>query len=145
MAAKPSEWVFIVEGKKDVDRLAAEARVLNLPDLPPKGDVSDYLDAEHTVQELLSLAEEAPEWEVKQDADWQKPRIQANDRQLPDISSDAVEALLANNKPPALFVWGGSLVRIEENGQDRPRAIQINAKTMRGILARAADWYIQNR
>jgi hypothetical protein len=33
-----------------------EARILELPDLPPKGDVSDWLDAGHSVEELLELA-----------------------------------------------------------------------------------------
>lgn len=35
----------------------ADLRVLALPDLPDKGDVSDWLDAEHTSAELVSLAD----------------------------------------------------------------------------------------
>lgn len=38
-----------------------EVRWLNLPGLPAKGDVSDWLDAGHTVEELERLANEAPE------------------------------------------------------------------------------------
>jgi hypothetical protein len=40
---------------------AASVRVLLLPDLPPKGDVSDWLDAGHDVEELRELAEAQPE------------------------------------------------------------------------------------
>ena len=42
--------------------IAAEIRLLHLPDLPAGGDVSDWLDAGGTVESLLSLAEKAPLW-----------------------------------------------------------------------------------
>jgi 5S rRNA maturation endonuclease (ribonuclease M5) len=115
LAADPAQPVFIVEGEKDADRLAAlgfvattnaggagkwrneynehlrgrhvviipdndepgrehaakvtrslrgiaaSVRVLKLPDLKLKGDVSDWLDAEGVVDELLVLAESAQE------------------------------------------------------------------------------------
>lgn len=38
-----------------------EVRWLELPGLPDKGDVSDWLNAGHTVEELERLASEAPE------------------------------------------------------------------------------------
>ena len=41
-------------------RLGVTVRMLELPALPPKGDVSDWLDAGHTVSELAALAENAP-------------------------------------------------------------------------------------
>jgi putative DNA primase/helicase len=41
--------------------IAASVRILPLPGLPPKGDVSDWLDAGHTVEELRALATAAPE------------------------------------------------------------------------------------
>lgn len=42
--------------------VTAEVKVLRLPDLPPKGDVSDWLAAGHSVEELQRLAEEARPW-----------------------------------------------------------------------------------
>ena len=40
-----------------------EARIVALPDLPPKGgDVSDYLDAGHDKADLLELVAQAPVW-----------------------------------------------------------------------------------
>ena len=39
-----------------------EARVLTLPDLPPKGDVSDWLAAGGTKAALVALAKDAPIW-----------------------------------------------------------------------------------
>jgi hypothetical protein len=41
-------------------RLGVVVRILELPDLEPKGDVSDWLDAGHTPAELLELADRAP-------------------------------------------------------------------------------------
>ena len=39
---------------------ASAVKVMELPELPPGGDVSDWLDVGHTVEELLALAEAAP-------------------------------------------------------------------------------------
>jgi DNA primase len=41
---------------------AASVKVVDLPDLPEKGDVSDFLDAGGTVEQLRELADVAPEW-----------------------------------------------------------------------------------
>lgn len=40
---KGREAEVIVEGEKDVDAAGLDVKVLALPDLPPKGDVNDYL------------------------------------------------------------------------------------------------------
>lgn len=42
--------------------VAASVKVVELPGLPPKGDVSDWLDAGHSGAELAQLAAAAPEW-----------------------------------------------------------------------------------
>jgi hypothetical protein len=44
-------------------RDAASIKVVELPGLPEKGDVSDWLDAGHTADELRALVEAAPEWQ----------------------------------------------------------------------------------
>ena len=43
--------------------LAAEVKVVKLPDLPEKGDVSDWLDQGHTTDELLDLLGRTPPYE----------------------------------------------------------------------------------
>ena len=50
--------------------IAASVKVVELPELPLKGDVSDWLDLGHTREELEALAEKAPIWapEAPQDA-----------------------------------------------------------------------------
>jgi hypothetical protein len=42
--------------------VARGVRVVELPDLPPKGDVSDWLDGGKTVRELRGLVHETPIW-----------------------------------------------------------------------------------
>jgi hypothetical protein len=47
---------------RSIAGVASSVRVLLLPNLPPKGDVSDWLEAGGTVAELERLAREAPEY-----------------------------------------------------------------------------------
>lgn len=47
--------------------VAASVRVLALPDLPEKGDVSDWLKNGGTAEELRAMIEAAPEWEPPED------------------------------------------------------------------------------
>ncbi|MEA3250556.1 MAG: hypothetical protein U9Q35_03095 [Pseudomonadota bacterium] len=47
------------KARASLDAAGAQVRVLCLPDLPPKGDVSDWLDAGGTKERLLVLAEES--------------------------------------------------------------------------------------
>ena len=116
-AAGPEQWIWVVEGEKDADRLrglglvattspmgankwrahhtremrgrqvavipdndeagishaekiaaavwevGTNVKVLNLPELPDKGDVSDWLDAGHTVDELDEMLARTPSYE----------------------------------------------------------------------------------
>ena len=71
--------VVIIPDNDDVGRRHAEQvarslvgkaksiRVLELPNLPEKGDVSDWLAAGGTKEELLSMAEQAPEYKPKEE------------------------------------------------------------------------------
>jgi putative DNA primase/helicase len=43
--------------------IAASVRIIRLPNLAVKGDVSDWLDAGHTIKELDHLADETLEWD----------------------------------------------------------------------------------
>jgi hypothetical protein len=49
--------------------VAASVKVLELPGLPEKGDVSDWLNGGSTVEQLLALVEAAPEHEPGQEND----------------------------------------------------------------------------
>ena len=47
---------------QSVALLAASVKILELPDLPPGGDVFDFLNQGKTKEDLLALAEAAPVW-----------------------------------------------------------------------------------
>jgi putative DNA primase/helicase len=58
------------EGRKHVEKIAralygraASVKVVVLPGLPEKGDVSDWLDAGNAVEELPRILDETPQWE----------------------------------------------------------------------------------
>jgi hypothetical protein len=48
---------------------AREVKIIRLPDLPEHGDVSDWLDQGHTVDELLKIAESAPAFAPEETAE----------------------------------------------------------------------------
>jgi len=48
---------------RSLQSIARSIKLVNLPDLPLKGDVSDWLDAGHTVAELRSLSQAAPDFD----------------------------------------------------------------------------------
>ena len=50
---------------KFTNPVAASVRVVELPGLPDRGDVSNWIDAGHTVEELLALVEAAPPWQPR--------------------------------------------------------------------------------
>ena len=48
-----------------LEKVAARVRILDLPGLPEKGDVSDWFAAGHTADQLSRLIAEAPEWALR--------------------------------------------------------------------------------
>jgi putative DNA primase/helicase len=156
--ANPGRGVFVVEGEKDADRLAAlgliattnpggavswrkhaadyveafrghpqavvitdndaagrrwgaqvassvhavgcPVRVLELPGLPLGGDVSDWFDGGHTLDELRALAKAAPRWEAPAETAADTPHATAAAVRLADVQCEAVE-----------WLWHGRVAR----------------------------------
>src|SRR5262249_46688953 len=73
--------------------VAASGPLICLPDLRAKGDVSDWLDAGHTVEELDHLADETPDWEPGK-AEEKPPDEQQHGWVLP--TEDAVATAFAD-------------------------------------------------
>ncbi len=176
-AADPAEPVFLVEGEKDADNLAAlglvattnaggaakwlevfaealrdrvvvllpdndeagrkhaavvgrslhgiagEVRVLDLPDLPPKGDVSDWLTAGGTAEELRRLAADSPLWSPEQEPTG--ARSKGTGQQTP--------AWLQPLKEPAFHGLAGEVVRlIDPHTEADPAATLTNFLVMVG-------------
>ena len=49
--------------------IATSVKIVQIPGLPEKGDVSDWLDAGGTVEQLVALSEAAPEWDPATDSE----------------------------------------------------------------------------
>jgi hypothetical protein len=89
-----------MEGREHMQQVAAELRgiadsvkLLELRDLPAKGDVSDWLDAGGTVEELERMVRQAPEWE---------PAI--------NLETEQVGRLLDSVKPERIaWLWQGRI------------------------------------
>jgi hypothetical protein len=164
LAAGSDDWVFVVEGEKDADRVvslglvattnvggagkwrdrysetlrgrrvcllpdqdepgrkhaldvaaslvqhgAAEVKVLLLPGLPEKGDVSDWLNEGHEAEEVLKRAEQAPKWEpepssVEPVEDGPSPTAAASSRSIGRETQAARLYKLALETARALFL-----------------------------------------
>lgn len=115
--------------------IASSIKVLALPGLPEKGDVSDWLDAGGTPEELLRLATEAPEWTPL-------PKKQPRDGyNLTDLGNGERLARLHGRDlrycwPWAKWlVWDGQRWRIDDTGGVASRA----KATVRNIYTEAAQ------
>jgi putative DNA primase/helicase len=65
--------------------IAASVRIIRLPGLPPKGDVSDWLNAGHTIEELDSVVNETPDHQPPEN---RKPPQPDDDTALPVAFSE---------------------------------------------------------
>lgn len=64
-----------------------------------------------------------------------------NGRQLDDVVSDALDALVANNEPPIMFVRAGQLARLRQDEDQRPIIEGLRTDHARLALADAATWW----
>src|SRR5262249_32092892 len=68
--------------------IAASVKVVDLPDLPEHGDVSDWIEAGGTVEQLEQLANEAAVWAPK--GRRQRSRKNADLSDIPESEAEAV-------------------------------------------------------
>jgi hypothetical protein len=154
---------------KSLEGKAKTIRVLDLPNLPEKGDVTDWKAQGGTLEQFKALLENAPSAAVWLERYGSKsqylerssntgkqssgstanggpasslPKIIVNGRHLREISNDAVKALEAANNPPTLFQRGGELVRIAFD-EDQIVAKPLDAVALKGTLDRVANFFAE--
>ena len=94
-----------------VDR-AASVRILDLEGLPPKGDVSDWLDQGHTKDELLELAAAAPPF--ADDAPvWRKHLLTTTTGRAYDVMHNSVVILRQDPDLVGRLRWNKFLCAVE--------------------------------
>ncbi len=64
------------EVAQDLQARGCNVKILELPNLQPKGDVADWLGVGHTKEELLKIVEDAAEWDPEQ--------VEVEDEQEPE-------------------------------------------------------------
>jgi RecA-family ATPase len=75
--------------------VAASVKIVRLPGLPAKGDVSDWLDAGHSADELLSLVKATPELRAEKKAQSDHPVL----TRLSDVKPEKVRWLWPGRIP----------------------------------------------
>src|SRR5207249_4831007 len=103
-----------------------EVKIVELPGLPPKGDVSDWIAAGGTREQLEALIEAEPAVDASDliDEDSERaapaddataasrgPMIDAGEQDLAHIADAAWAALTTANEPPVVFRFAGGMVR----------------------------------
>ena len=68
------------------------------------------------------------------------PVIKVNNRQLREVSNEALTALQNANRPPLLFVRSGQMVSVAEDENGRHFIAELGESAMRGRLARVANF-----
>jgi len=68
------------------------------------------------------------------------PEIIASNRQLRDVSADAVAAIRRANDPPFIFVRSGRIVHVVTDENGRPSVEESIHDWIKGILSRTADY-----
>jgi hypothetical protein len=99
--------------------------------------------------EVRTIARSAATWksssileEFKRGIDEKdRPEIVITDRPLRDISYEAVVTMVMINNPPSIFRRLGELVRIQTDEKEIPKAVPLTEPGVRGILARAANFF----
>ncbi len=131
---------------KSLHHVAADLRILDLPNLPEKGDVSDFFDAGGTAERLLDLAAECAKFEPRTETEPSaKRQIVTTGRFLHDVVEDGWAALNATNCPARFFQHGNAIAEIGRDDEGRARIAHLGLAGVRGRLDRSARWVKETR
>lgn len=124
-------------------------RVATLPGVAEKGDVSDWLEAGGTLDELKALINDAPTFEAWRGSDDVRPVVDLRHGDWRQIVEDAQNAVVQTNNRnggPRIFVGPENLVRIIQHVSNGPCAIQVlTDDTLRGFLMRNVTFLAEGR
>jgi replicative DNA helicase len=117
-----------------LQRYAAEVKVLELPGLPEKGDVTDWLALDGRPETLEELAEGAPLFDAQMELEEQEPVKEAQRERMPcnpDVEQAVIGNVLLNqqhlsqckrvtpewfHETPHRYVWS-AILSLDEDGQ----------------------------
>lgn len=125
---------------------AKSVKIVELPSLPPKGDVSDWLSAGGTADALKQIAQNTQEWQspaVEQKTKQPSadlPEINIGIKDLKSLTQQTWDAIRAANEPPKIFRYGGFATRIERSDEGVLILRDLNADRMKHLIARLAQY-----
>ncbi|MEN6371754.1 MAG: phage/plasmid primase, P4 family [Armatimonadota bacterium] len=121
-------------GKKHAEQVAeslhghaASIKIIELPDLSPKGDISDWIAAGHTAEELTALVSKTQEWKPKEDStadtgtDFPLTDLGNSERLIAAYGSD----LRYDVNSGKWLVWNGRVWEPDNTGQVNRMARQV--------------------
>lgn len=118
----------------------AQAVVQRFAELTPPTNAKG-IEEPYTIADARASLQQA--WSQPRRSSWLPrglPLIDVSDRQLRDLSADAVTAIVADNDPPHLFVRGSAITRILRDETGRPRTDVVRVDEMVHELSLAATW-----
>ncbi|MGB9618777.1 MAG: toprim domain-containing protein, partial [Armatimonadota bacterium] len=119
---------------------AAEIRILDLPNLPPKGDVSDWIESGGTRDKLESLVGNAMAVGAWLAAHNVLPIIQADCQDLRVVTAECWDAICQANVKPKFFRYTGIPSRLEKDDEGLLVPRELTTDRLRHELARLAVW-----
>jgi putative DNA primase/helicase len=129
---------------------AVSVKLIELPGLPEKGDVSDWLADGHTIEDLRALIAKAPEWEPPQrDGPEDQARISPQEAldlgdTLLDLSHDGLALALGEewaDQARHVALWGKWLFWNGPSGELDERLLHMTRA--RGYLRHRADGLVR--
>jgi hypothetical protein len=119
---------------------AALIRILDLPGLPQKGDVSDWVEAGGTREKLESLVVDSMSVDAWLTAHNILPTIHSDCQDLRIVTAQCWEAIARANIKPRFFRYTGIPSRLEKDDEGLLVPRELTTDRLRHELARIAVW-----
>jgi len=110
---------------------AASVKALCLPNLPPKGDVVEWLAAGGNPEDFAALLAQAEPIEPATDNNLARPELRCDVDDLDALTREAFRLLEKANHPPQIFRRGSVVVRIEDDDQGHARLVELTPERLR--------------
>ncbi len=106
-----------------------------------RGVAKSFIDACRRVADKTGVPLPATGQLPETDQDNQLPSIIVNNRQLPEVIADAWDAIIAQNDPPRIFVFGQQLIELKiSSSESHLTTHPIGINELYSHLYRCANW-----
>lgn len=137
---EPGKQYARTVAKQLLEAGAAEVKICELPNLPAKGDVSDWIGGGRSIGDFkAALMEHSAEFTVAA----VKPDIQLDWRDVRDTADEVLSHMLGLGE---LFNRGGELVHlVRRDGQDPPQLKALDKDGLLSFLCRHMSFYTSTK